>query len=75
MLHPWHPYHRQRLSQSLVLKLRKKQLRKQPWSEDDEFFLKSYGEDLGGIHGYYSSATGMPRDDAPRCDDGEPDPR
>ncbi|HQF37727.1 MAG TPA: DUF3160 domain-containing protein [Opitutaceae bacterium] len=43
-----------------------KQLRKQPWSEDDEFFLKSYGEDLGGIHGYYSSATGMPRDDAPR---------
>jgi len=43
-----------------------KQLRNQPWTEDESEFLKSYGTDLGYIHGYYSSAAGMPRDDAPR---------
>lgn len=43
-----------------------KQLRGQPWTEDETAFLKSYGEQLGLVHGYFGNAWLSPRDDAPR---------
>ena len=43
-----------------------KQLRNQPWTEDETAFLKSYGEQLGFIHNYHGNSWMSPRDDAPR---------
>jgi len=43
-----------------------KQLRGQPWTNDESHFLKSYGEQLAFIHGYYGNSWLSPRDDAPR---------
>ena len=43
-----------------------KELRLQPWSPEDEKFLKSYGERLGFIMGYLGNSYEVPKDDAPR---------
>ena len=43
-----------------------KQLRGQPWTDDEAIFLKRYGEDMAYIHGYYGNSWLTPRDDAPR---------
>jgi hypothetical protein len=43
-----------------------KQLRNQLWTEEETAFLKSYGEQLGLIHGYFGNSWMSPRDDAPR---------
>jgi len=43
-----------------------KELRGQSWTEPEERFLKSYGETMAGIMGYYGNSWLTPRDDAPR---------
>ena len=52
-----------------------KQLRRQPWSEDESKFLKNYGEKLGNIMGYFGNSWEAPRDDAPRWVEVARDPR
>ena len=43
-----------------------KQLRQQPWSAEDEGFLKGYGARLAGVMGYRGNSYLTPLDDAPR---------
>lgn len=43
-----------------------KQLRGQPWTDDEAAFLKRYGEEMANIHGYAGNSWLDPRDDAPR---------
>jgi hypothetical protein len=43
-----------------------KQLRRQPWTPEEEAFLKKYGEEMAGIMGYGGNSWLTPRDDAPR---------
>lgn len=43
-----------------------KQLRHQQWNEEDERFLKTYGETIAGIMGYDGNSWLTPLDDAPR---------
>lgn len=43
-----------------------KQLRRQPWTSDEERFIRGYGERLALVHGYFGNAWLVPRDDAPR---------
>ena len=43
-----------------------KELRGQPWSPEDDIFLKAYGEKLGFIMGYLGNSYEVPNDDAPR---------
>jgi len=43
-----------------------KQASHQPWSPEDEAFLKSYGETMGGIMGYDGNSWENSNDDAPR---------
>ncbi len=46
-----------------------KQLRQQPWSLEDETFLKAYGERIAGAMGYQGNSYEVPDDDAPRWTD------
>ncbi len=43
-----------------------KQLRRQPWTTDEEIFIRNYGEQLAFVHGYFGNSWLTPRDDAPR---------
>jgi hypothetical protein len=43
-----------------------KELRLQPWTPEDESFLKAYGERLGFVMGYEGNSYEVPKDDAPR---------
>jgi len=43
-----------------------KQLRHQPWTLDEDIFLRSYGEQLAAVMGYFGNSWLSPRDDAPR---------
>lgn len=43
-----------------------KQLRQQPWSIDEERFIRGFGEQLAFVHGYFGNSWLTPRDDAPR---------
>jgi hypothetical protein len=52
-----------------------KQLRKEPWTPEEERFLRSYGEDLGFVMGYLGNSWLDPRDDAPRWVEVHSDPR
>jgi hypothetical protein len=46
-----------------------KQIRQQPWSPEDEKFLKTYGERIAGAMGYLGNSYEVPNDDAPRWAD------
>jgi hypothetical protein len=46
-----------------------KQLRQQPWSQEDENFLKAYGARIAGAMGYQGNSYEKPNDDAPRWTD------
>jgi hypothetical protein len=43
-----------------------KQLRRQPWTSDEDSFLRGYGEHLAAVMGYYGNSWLSPSDDAPR---------
>lgn len=43
-----------------------KQLRREPWTQEEEHFLRNYGEDLGAVMGYLGNSWLVPGDDAPR---------
>ena len=43
-----------------------KELRREPWSSEDEHFLKAYGERIAGAMGYDGNSYEAPNDDAPR---------
>ena len=53
----------------------RKQLRQEPWSEDEAKFLKAYGEKLAYIMGYFKNSYEVPRDDAPRWAEVSRDPQ
>jgi hypothetical protein len=43
-----------------------KQLRRQPWTTEEDKFIKGYGEELGFVMGYFGNSWFTPKDDAPR---------
>ena len=43
-----------------------KQLRRQPWTPEEDQFIKGYGEALGFVMGYFGNSWFSPKDDAPR---------
>jgi len=54
-----------RISRSLEA-MSQKQLRHQPWTLDEDSFLRSYGKQLAAVMGYYGNSWLSPHDDAPR---------
>ncbi|MFT3869091.1 MAG: DUF3160 domain-containing protein [Nibricoccus sp.] len=46
--------------------LAQKQPRHQPWTIDEENFLRSYGQSLARVMGYFGNSWLSPHDDAPR---------
>ncbi|MBK9992345.1 MAG: DUF3160 domain-containing protein [Verrucomicrobia bacterium] len=43
-----------------------KQLRRQPWTIEEEYFLRGYGSRLASVMGYFGNSWLSPKDDAPR---------
>jgi len=52
-----------------------KQLRAQPWTFEEENFLKTYGERLALVMGYWGNSWLTPKDDAPRWAEAARDPQ